>query len=205
MGYPDELCRLVMENMEIIEEMPSVVDEVATRLFEVINKRIEQRVAALENWKGCYELCAGDADETTFAPSAWPENDAGGYLAYYQLNESQPDIVTYWLSVALGIRGCSLSLRFGLEREFTELKPKEYKKSFLDFYNATPLLAKSGFLYDEKKPEIYLPFVLVATKLVEEYPDIDEALAPLDAALEKLFEAHNAFDGFVNSYRKPDC
>ena len=201
MSYPDELCRLVIGHMEIIEEAPAVVEEAQNKLFVAINERIKRRVAARAGWKGCYELGITSGEQgTRFAPSAWPEDDAGAYLAYYYLDQAA-DICDHWLSVALGLRGDALCLHFHVERALSNLVAKEHKKLFLDFYSATPSLAESGFQID-KNGEIFLPFILNASKVAEEYPDFDEALEPLDAALETLFKAHGAFAGFMNAFLK---
>ena len=195
--YPDELCRLVIDNMEIIEEAPNVVEHVQEKLFKAINERIEQ-VTARENWRRCCELCTGDEDKTYFSPGEWFD-DAIEYLARYKLSYNEAGEDLYWLSNAIGVNGSTLYLQFSPEKSLSGLKPKEHKKRVQEFYTATPALAEAGFQLDSEG-NISLPFNLDAAKTAEEYPDFDEALAPLDTALETLFRVHNDFDGFVKSF-----
>ena len=44
---------------------------------------------------------------------------------------------------------------------------------------------------------IYMPFVLDPEVLAAEYPTVDKALAPMDAALDKLLKVHPQFDAAV--------
>jgi len=44
---------------------------------------------------------------------------------------------------------------------------------------------------------LYLPFVLDAEMLAEESPAVDKALAPLDAALDKLCKVNPVLDAAV--------
>jgi len=199
MSYPDDLCQLVIKNMEIIEDAPKVVDHVEKWLFAAINERIEQRVSTQEKWKGDYERCTGDDGETSFAPPEWPKGEDGSFFAYYELWYMEAGVDDYWLSNAIGIHDSALRLQFALSRDITDMGTKEHKKRCLDFYNANLTLAETGFRIT-KDGIIYLPFVLDASKLAEEYPDIEEAFEPLDKALTILFKEHTIFDSFVKSF-----
>ena len=204
MSYADELCQLVIKNMEIIEEAPKVVEHVEKRLFAAINARIEKAVRAQKNWNGCYDLVTDNDDkETTFAPSEWPEDEDGSYMASYTLHYMEEGEGYAWLSVATGVHGSALRLQFGLERHAigtgAKVSVKEYKKFLHDFYNKTPVLAEAGFQIT-KDGIIYLPFALDASKLAEEYPSFAETLEPLDNALKTLFKEHYIFDSFIKSF-----
>lgn len=198
MKYPVELCQLIIRNMAILEEAPSVIEHVEEKLFSALNERIKARVTACDGWSGCYELHTGDKDETSFAPEGWPMDDAEWLKTYFTLYRVASGEDYEWLSSAIGLNNTALTLQFMVKREFTGLNAKEYKKRLHDFYSTTPALAEAGFLIT-KSGTIYRPFALDAGKVVEEYPDFDEALAPLDAALEDLFKAHGEFDKFVKS------
>jgi len=200
MSYPDELCQLVISNMEIIEEVPKVVDHVETRLFTAINEGIRQRVRRQGNWKGRYDLCPGEEDqETSFAPPEWPEGEEGNLLACYTLWYMEAGEDIYWLSNAIGIYNSALRLQFTLKRDFTGLGTKEHKKSLYDFYNKNAKLAATGF-HIAKDGTIYIHFTLETSKLVEEYPDFDEVLEPLDKALDTLCKEYLIFGGFINHF-----
>ena len=65
MAFSNELCQLVIQNMEIVETAPSVVDEVETLLFAAINERIKERVPK-KGWDGVYDLVVEEEYSDTF-------------------------------------------------------------------------------------------------------------------------------------------
>ena len=202
MGYPEELCQLVIRNMAIIEDAPKVVEEVEHALFNAINKRIEAFVSARDGWKGYYDFVTNKEDEeTTFAPVGWPEDEAGSYLAWYTLGGVEGDGVDRWLSHAIGVRNAVLCFWFEIGNGIGELTVKEKKSRCQQFYAATPAVQQAGFQYD-KSGGLFLPFTLDAETLATEFPDFDTALAPLDKALDALLSVHAAFDGFVQEIQK---
>ena len=201
MSYSDELCQLVIRNMEIIEEAPSVVEQVEEKLFTAINERIKERIGVSEGWVGTYEFYTGKKDQTTFAVKDWPVDGDGALLTYFTLHHVEAGEEYSWLSNAIGFHGSALCLQFMVKPDFTGLNAKEYKKRLHDFYSNTSALAEAGFLV-AKNGTIYRPFAFDAAKVAEEYPDFDEVLAPLDAAMNDVVRTHKAFDGFVRTFSK---
>jgi hypothetical protein len=189
--------------MEIVEEAPHVVEQIEERLFAAVNGRIKERMTTLKGWKGCYERCAGKEDDTSFAPADWPEDEDGHYLAYFTLYYVETGENYKWLSNAIGLGDAALCLQFMIEREFTNVNFKEYKKMFHKFYISTPALPKAGFLIT-RNGTIHRPFTLSAEKMAEEYPDFDATLAPLDAALDDLLTINGDFDKFVKELSRSD-
>ena len=202
MNYPTELCQLVIRNMAVIEKAPEVVEATEKRLFAAINARIEKAVKAKKNWDGCYDLVTdSEEEETTFAPEIWPDNEDGSYGAYYTLTHTEASREYEWLSCATGVMGAALCFAFAVDSEWSGLTPKEYKKTLESFYAGNAALQKAGFSLAPSKKSIVRPFTFAADTLATEYPDFDEALAPLDAALEDLFKAHGEFDRFVKKLK----
>ena len=195
MSYSDELCQLVIRHMEIIEEAPHVVEQIEGRLFAAANERVKKH-AILKGWKGCYELGIGKEDETSFAPADWPEDEGGRYLAYCTVSYVEAGENYKWLSNAIGLGNAALCLQFVIEREFTNLNSKEYKKILHEFYLSITALQEARFLI-VNSGTIHRPFTLDAERMAGEYPDFDETLAPLDAALEDMFKVSGEFDRFV--------
>ena len=56
---------------------------------------------------------------------------------------------------------------------------------------------EAGTLQGGGENTINVPFVLDAETIAVEYPALDKALAPLDAAIDKLLKAHPALDAAV--------
>lgn len=202
MNYPNELCQLVIRNMEVIETAPEVIEATEKRLFAAMNARIEKAVKAQKGWKGCYDLVTeSEYEETTFAPKGWPESEDESYGVYYTLTHAEEFEDYEWLSCATGVTGASLCFAFVVDSEWSGQTAKDYKKTLENFYAGNSVLQKAGFSLSPNKKSIVRPFHFVADKLAAEYPDFDTALAPLDAALKDIFKAHDEFDRFVKKFK----
>ncbi|MDL2279300.1 hypothetical protein LJC15_01370 [Desulfovibrio sp. OttesenSCG-928-G11] len=207
MNYPTDLCQLVIRNMEVIEKAPEVAEATEKRLFAAVNARIEKAVKAQKGWKGCYDVVTDkEEEETTFAPQGWPENNEedGVYEAYYTLTytHSTGGEPEYWLSCATGIMGAALCFAFAVDFKWFDLRLTEYKKMLESFYADKTALQKHKFSLAANKESIIRAFIFNADALAAEYPDFDEALAPLDEALQDLFKVHAEFDKFVTGLSK---
>jgi hypothetical protein len=198
MNYSNELCQLVIKNMMVVEKAPYVAEQVAKRLFEKINKRIEDCIEKQAGWKGEYDLSPKDG-ETTFAPNDWPENENGEYLAYYSLSckTADSDNEQRWLSRMLGLEGSCMLLLFYVHDSY--FKSDALQKREFENLSRDPRLVKAGFMFDRNdlKSGIYLPFSFSPDKVADEYPDFDESLTPLGDVLGALVGANGVFDDFV--------
>jgi len=207
MNYPKDLCRLVIKNMDIIEAASSIVESVTYELFAAINARIEERVKIQQNWKGRYDLVTDqDGKDTAFIPNNWPTDEKGKYLIYYRLTHAHGNIE--YLSHATGGQGATLVLSFTiLSTKVYNMLLGVYKTKLADFYTRSVTIQAAGFVLSEAEDEILRPFTFDPEMLAAEYSDsdsdFDEALAPLDAALDDLFKVHKEFDTFVKNLGKP--
>ncbi|MDL2291164.1 hypothetical protein LJC09_03580 [Desulfovibrio sp. OttesenSCG-928-F20] len=186
--------------MEILEEAPNVIEYVEEKLFTAINEHVKGRVTSINGWTGCYELYTDEKDQTIFAPDDWPTDDAGWLFTYFTLYHVEMGDDYEWLSNVIGLKNAALCLQFIVKREYTGLNTKEYKKRLHDFYSSTSSLAEAGFLI-AKNGVIYRPFSLDVEKVADEFPEFDEALAPLDAAMNDVFRVAGEFDIFVKSLK----
>lgn len=193
MNFSKELSVFIIKNTVALEA--GVIEAVQETVFKVINARIENKFKALGGWKGKYELVAGEADATTFAPAGWPEDKDGRYRACYKLTALETDENAYWLSSAFGINGAKLCLRFWVHGGLAGRTKGEVERKLVTVSNAAAV-KDAGMIRDEDNT-IYLPFALDAETLAAEYPAVDKVLAPLDAALDKLLKAHPQFDAAV--------
>lgn len=204
MQFSDDLGKLIIRNMEIIETAPGVVNEVEKLLFAAINGRIKRRMP--RGWDGVYDLVTDQEDkETTFRPNKWPVDDDGGYEAWYYLycTEAGSD---YWLSNATGVKGAALCFGFGFNYGTFNMNRRQYRAKLAEVYNNNPTLAERGFLLQQGNSDEYIsiirPLHFDAGTLAKEFPDFDEALKPLDEALDDLFEVHPVFNKFVKEIQK---
>ncbi|WP_129351726.1 hypothetical protein [Solidesulfovibrio carbinolicus] len=195
MAYSDELCKLVIANIEIIEEAPSVVLDVDATILNAINERIRDRIDALDGWDGVYSLGNENEDgKTVFRAPQWPLDDAGACLAWYELwltSETE-----YWTTPAIGAKSSRLCFRFNSEKEFHGKNKKAIKAYYKVALFDNQELSKAGVIVLEDGT-LAIPFNFDPNKVVEEYPDLDDCLKPLDDAFDKLIQVHPVFDKLV--------
>ena len=193
MHFPKETSQFVIKNAAILEA--GLIETVQDTVFKAINAHLEKRIRALGGWKGKYELVSGEADATTFAPVAWPEDKDGRFRACYKLTALETDDNNYWLSNTLGVNGSKLCLRFWVHGGLAGRTKGEIERKLVTLSNA-PAVRDARMVRDEDNT-IYLPFSFDAETLAMEYPTVDKTLVPLDAALDKLLKVNELFDAAV--------
>ncbi|MFA6810196.1 MAG: hypothetical protein WCR47_03960 [Desulfoplanes sp.] len=205
MAYSNDLCKLVINNMDIIEEAPSVVGEVEELLFEAINKRIREKIEPMEGWEGIYDLCTEkneDEEMTIFRAPRWPIDDEGEYLAWYELGIIDGDEIedANWLTYAVGVKESRLVIGFDSDKKYHGNTPGQLKKFFRNYFEHNPQLAQAGVIFEDGY--LGIPFHLDPEKMSEEYPNFNECLKPVDDALDALLKAHPYFDTLVDELKK---
>ena len=193
MNFSKELSLIIIKNIAFIDG--GAVEAVQTAVFKAINARLEKRIKALGGWKGRYELITGAADETAFAPAAWPESQDGKYRVCYKLTAMLTDENTYWLSSALGVNCCKLCLRLWVHGALGGRSKGEIERKML-MVGTTDAARAAGMVVDTDNT-VYLPFVFFPETLVTEYPTVEKTLAPLDAAVDKLLQVNPLIDAAV--------
>lgn len=63
MPYNDDICRLVIENIALLEEAPLVIEEIEKIIFEAINNKFKKIIEKDESWKGVYSYHEDDDEE----------------------------------------------------------------------------------------------------------------------------------------------
>lgn len=199
MAHSDEICKLVIKNIALLEEAPRIIEEIENNIFKAINERFESFFENHDTWKGVYTYNEDDG-ETSVAPNAWPENNKNEYLAYYsfQLNELADEGSNYLLADILGETTlCQFVIGFGVDRvELFGMNKKTWKDFLLKRYLAMPELEKNGVKI--KDESLIIPIRLDPILVEKEYPDdFDESLRPIDAALATLMKIHPLIDNIV--------
>ena len=192
MKFSKEQCLFVIKNATALEG--GVIVEVQKTLFTAINTRIEKRLKGIGGWKGKYQLASGEADETSFAPAAWPEDKDGRYRAFYKL-AALGDQSYYWLSCAIGVNGVKMCLQFWVHGGLGGRTKSEIGRKLLGV--ACSGAVKEAGMTQGEENTINLPFMFDAETLAAEYPTVDKTLAPLDTALDKLLKVHPQLDAAV--------
>jgi len=193
MGFSKELCQYAIKNNALLEG--GVTEAAQQVVFKAVNAYLKKRIEGIGGWKGTFELAIGEADDTYFAPAAWPESQDGRYRAMYKLTETG-DQNSFWLSSALGVNGVKLCLQFWCHGALGGRAKSEIGRKLLTLAN-TAAVKEAGMAQGGEENVLSLPFVLNAETLAAEYPTVDKALAPLDAALDRLLKVHPLIDAAV--------
>lgn len=206
MTFSDDLCQLVIKNLQIVEDAPLVVSQIDQVLLSAINQRIEKRVNSDTDWPdGCFDQNpVDDETETSFHPSNWLKKSDNGNMecyAFYQLDTYGNIDSDYWSSYAIGLEGRSLALTFRVNYKELDIKTKFFKNKLAEL-DKNDLIAANCFIKGDTGDYYYRQITLSADLLAEEYPDLDKVLAPIDKALDDLFKAHTVFDDFVQKLLK---
>ena len=204
MAYSKEMQLLILQHPELIEQM-TLTGEVEAIVFKAIDGRIAARLNALPDWTASYEWgadAAATAEETIFAPVAWPKRKDGSFQAGYRLREVPAEGGPQWLlSHALGLDNGTLSLEFFIDGKVGRPSKAKIAERLRAFLTATPALAEAGFIHGERG--VYIPFKLDVGKVAAEFPTLNKALAPLDKALDTLLTAHASFEALVHELLPP--
>lgn len=193
--------RLVIQHLTVLESAPTIVNEVEKRLFDAIDKIIEDWVQSKENWEGVFDYFD---NETTFKPLSWEKDEKGTYCAYYAFGNEDNEGYSYYLSPLIGIVPVRCGIWFGVETAWvTRLngkgaKPSAAWKKYLAVQFPQTTLAASGF--ELQGENLFMPVRIDAQILAESYPDLlDDALAPIIDALKKIEIAHPQIDELIKA------
>lgn len=198
MAFSDEVCKLVIENIDLLEEAPSVVEEVETKVFREINNRMKSFLAGRDGWKddGAYTYYEDHDDaQTTFAPIGWPEDEDTNYTAYYSFTHGNGENYIYWLTALVGKTNADkFGIYFNLNTNSVGMNKRQWKNYLTTKYQSEPILQESVLL---EECTLCIPIVIDFKLLVEEYPLFDKCLKPVDDALEILIKINPYIDAIV--------
>ncbi len=204
MPFNDEICKLVIENIELLEEAPSIIKEVEKKIFNAINKKFETFFSNRNGWKqdGAYTYYDDDGGETTFSSDSWPTDKVDeGYFIYYQFRGESSSKSSYKLSILNGkIPNAKYGIFFELDLSSLGLTNQQWKKILREKHQAKPQLAELGVFLEGLT--LCIPIILDAKLIAGEYPDFDVCLKPVDDALDTLMKAHPYIDEIVQETPK---
>lgn len=198
MSYNNELCKLIIENIELLEEAPGVISSIEKLAFQKINHKFKAFFVGRAGWKddGVYDYFDDDGGETSFASASWPVDDDGAYAAYYQFSEACGDLSEYYLSILTGkVPKDNYGIFFDVDANFFGMNKRTWKAFLQNQYQLNPKLGELGVEFSAGR--LCIPIILDATLVAKEYPDLEESLNPVDDALAILMEAHLHISGIV--------
>lgn len=211
MSKINELHRLIINNLQVLEKAPSEVSTIEQKVFYEMNSIIRSWVESNEKWDGVYTyLCESNEAETTFRPTTgfWGETDEKGYWRnYYTIDtiDSNSTPCVNKISALVGASATRIGISFNTSSYWITRcnnkrcsKPSSAWRKYLANQFAEKKLSEFGFELQEET--IFLPIMVDAELLSNSYPNsINEALFDVvNNALKKIGEAHNLINQIIN-------
>jgi hypothetical protein len=203
MAYSDEICKLVIENIDLLEEAPKVIDEIESKIFKEINIRFKLYFDGKEGWKDNGEYTfLDDGGKTVFAPIGWPEDEDTTYYAYYGIGNLGGDN-EYWLTPLISKASTDkLGIFFNVVSNAIGMKKNQWKIFLMNQYQSKPILQELGVICEGLS--LCLPISIDPKLMAEEYPELDACLKPVDDALDILMKVNPYIDEIVKEALRAD-
>ena len=196
-NYGEELSKLVIRNMNVVEIAPKVVTEIEGVIFKGMNE-VCKDYAEQQNFNGRFDMnCTGANEEgIEFYPGTdyW-RNEDEIICSYYLDSQEGEDEDINWLTVLLGSYNNAHSIfAYTIDHKKINIRLKEYRNKLAAHYDNNPILKELGFRMGRTGTYIYLPFQLDKQILIDEYPyELDRVYDVVKNALETIQKAHNVF------------
>ena len=204
--------KLIIENIQLLEQAKQFIEgETSEKFLVAVDTKIQEKIKEF-GWIGIFNFY--ETNNLWFLPKNWKEDSLSieeskkfeGLYAYYELWSRQEGEVSneWWLTSFLPNDNEKMVLNF--EIDFTKFKVKPSKKERLFFTlnanNLYPDIEKNGFKYDGENGHWYLSIVSLDTQeIIKNYESdtLEDALAPIIEALDKLKQTHSYFDEIIQS------
>ncbi|MFS6938754.1 MULTISPECIES: hypothetical protein [Neisseria] len=193
-----ELAKLVLKNLDMVEKSYDFLRKIDDDFLEKIDKKFQE-------W-----------NEKTKSNNNWPRNlgkkkEEEAIWFDWDMKTGSKKIDTYmkdpsWLSLFTDLvryddgEVIQTGIKFGFKAGFFNLDNAGAKKFMQEQFEKYINLHQAGFQYiayakDER--EIFLPVKLDLEKLIEEYPDYEDALQPFEDALNIVDEHMSIFESIA--------
>ncbi len=200
MKYSQDISKLTIRNIAVVEDSKKVVEDVGNSVFRNINdfvrNYLQERISISD--KSVFDLYGDDEDKLTFMLPEWIDGEGdvlAGFGIGYDRDDEHDDF--HPLSHVLGYNGAKLEISFWPVSEYYGFKKAARKKLIRDFYTREPVLSSLDFKISEDQTDIVYEFCLDKDLVEKEYPDLEDSLQPLSKALESTLEALPCFRRFI--------
>lgn len=189
--YPEDLCKLAIDNVELIEDSLTVVDAIEEKLISNINNYLKE-FAAKAKLKGDF-----DDFEGGFWKKNWQTSD-DSWLAWFYCTQTQNGDSDWTISSLLGCRGAKIAIKFYIDPKVLGTDKKQAIKMLNTFYNQNETLQEKGFYIDqEEKNSINIDFTISKDEAFNSYFRNKHSFKELDNALEQIMSSLELFDSFI--------
>lgn len=189
--YPEDLCKLAIDNVELIEDSLTVINAIEEKLLSNINNYLKE-FAAKAKLKGDF-----DDFEGGFWKKNWQTSD-NSWLAWFYCTQTQNGDSDWTISSLLGCRGAKIAIKFYINPKVLGTDKKHAIKMLNTFYNQNETLQEKGFYIDqEEKNSINIDFTVTKDEAFNSYFHNKHSFKELDNALEQIVSALDLFDSFI--------
>lgn len=202
----DKLDALIIRNLRDVDLAAKRIDnEIEPRIAKALDD-IVGSWAKRHRWDGAF---GWEEDVLRVMPPDWrsPDADEEKWFSYFKLYAGYGDDFSgegdqdyFWLTRFCGVGNGKICFRWEYGDALGATKPKW--KRFVQPYVQS--IRKVGFEYEDGSGLFFIPVRVDAEKLasVIEENNIEEALQPVRAALDRLLSAKPQFDGMLKDAKK---
>ncbi len=201
MAYSTELCKLIIQNMKVIEAAPKIVTQIEKKIFKEIDQRCENYFKKNKGWLGTFDFID---DDLQFYPDNWSQGvDTQIAKFAFDLIGDDPE-ESHWVSVLLDlIPEGNTGFKFSIDHGVLKVGKPQFRKLLQKYFSKNTKLQELGFRNDKSEPELVLAVTLDEKSLVAGYPtDLDRFFKPIDNALDAINEAQPFLNKIVNDIRE---
>ncbi|MBN6711023.1 hypothetical protein JFL47_10945 [Haemophilus haemoglobinophilus] len=199
MNSKKEAFKLIIENIQMFDEASQLInEEISEQIFDKIEDVIRN-----SQYLGRFDFF--ETSDFNFYPEKWlsstqnKENPNNSYAHYYfgfLSNESKNDVGSYWCITPL-FSHKQESMVFGFY-SYIKCSTRDWKNFIKEMNEEYPQLNELGFKWNPNEGSFYIIIPpLDKQKIIESYPDFDDAFEPIKNALNILIEAEPIFDEIV--------
>lgn len=199
-----EIVKLMLQNIEVVEQLPELLDEIDTLFICNLIQAIAAISSKQTGW-GVDYTCTADDQSLDFAPEEWlREKKDNCYSTFTFCNCGHEDY--HWLAHAIGVAGSSLGFCFYSTGDLFNIESLVGQARIRDFWNENYVdLANLGFTLtqcwpEEKRQPLYyitLPFTFEKENLAGSYPDFTTLFSEkMPDIITRLTKAKPIFDNF---------
>ncbi|STO53655.1 Uncharacterised protein [Canicola haemoglobinophilus] len=200
MNSKKEAFKLIIENIQMFDEACQLIDkEISKQIFE----KIEDVIRMNSQYSGRFNFI--NNKDFKFYPEKWlnstqnkedPQNSYAHYYFGFLSAESNNNVGTC-LSITPLFSHKQDSMVFGFY-SYIKCSAKDWKNFIKEMNEEYPQLNQLGFKWNPKEGSFYIIIPpLDKQKIIESYPDFDDAFEPIENALDILIEAKPIFDEII--------
>lgn len=195
--YPKDLCKLALENTELIEDSLTVINTIEAGIITNIDNYVKEFVLGKE---------LKTDDDVYNKGGFWKNNwkiDNDTWKAWFYLEETKNGNSDWFISSLLGCRGAKTAIKFYLEPKAFSMDSTQIQSKLPLLYNENKVLKERGFyINQENKNTIDIDFTITTEEALKSYLGEEQSFKELENALENIYLSLDIFDTIIKKIDK---